>query len=253
MSLYRCLIVALSGGLLAVTGLAGIAQAQELALRQCAVPRELVLDEPRLPLLAKRFQDHQPVTIVVIGGASTAGSAASDEGHSYPRRLEEALRRGHPGATITVINQGGTQRQTAEEMVARFPRDVFANNPDLVIWETGTVDAVRGIDIEEFTEALGAGIDAVRQHKAELMLVDAQYNPETSSIINFSPYLDALHRAADLDGIYVFRRYDMMRYWSDAGSFDFVARSRARQVALAGEIYRCLGERMADAVNYAAR
>ena len=252
MSLYRCLIVALSGGLLAVTGLAGIAQAQDLALRQCAAPVDLVQDEPRWPLLAKRFHDGAPVTIVVIGGASTAGSAAGDESRSYPHRLEEALRRAHPGALITVVNQG-VPRQTAEEMVARFPRDVFANNPDLVIWETGTVDAVRGIDIEEFTEALGAGIDAVRQHKAELMLVDAQYNPETSSIINFSPYLDALHRAADLDGIYVFRRYDMMRYWSDAGSFDFVARSRARQVALAGEIYRCLGERMADAVNYAAR
>jgi hypothetical protein len=253
MSPYRRSIVALCGGLLVAAGLAGAAAAQETVLRQCAVPRELVLDDPRLPMLAKRFQDHQPVTIVVIGGASTAGSAAGDEGHAYPHRLEEALRRAHPGATITVINEGGTQRQSAEEMVARFPRDVFANNPDLVIWETGTVDAVRGIDIQEFTVALGAGIDAVRQHKAELMLVDAQYNPETSSIINFSPYLDALHRTADLDEIYVFRRYDMMRYWSDAGSFDFVARSRARQVALAGEVYRCLGERMADAVDYAAR
>ena len=54
------------------------------------------------------------------------------------------------------------------------------------------------------------------------MLIDMQYNSGTASVINFEPYLDALHRAADLHDVYLFRRFDIMRYWSDEGMFDIV-------------------------------
>lgn len=220
---------------------------------QCAAPSELLDSGVRLPELAKRLHARQPITIVAIGGASTAGTAAGDgEGNAYPRRLEEALQRRHPGVPITVINKG-VPRQTTDEMVARFPSDVFALHPTLVIWETGTVDAVRSIDVEGFAEALESGIAALLRQHAEIMLVDMQYNPKTSSLINFEPYLDTLHRTADLQEVYSFRRYDLMRYWSDSGRFDLVDVPNGRQAALAGEIYRCLGERMADAIDHAAR
>jgi hypothetical protein len=37
---------------------------------------------------------------------------------------------------ITVINRG-VNGETAQEMLARFDRDVFAANPDLVLWQAG--------------------------------------------------------------------------------------------------------------------
>ncbi len=137
----------------------------------------MIEDDPRFPALARRFHAKQPVTIVVIGGASTAGTAAgAGEANAYPHRLEEALRRRHPGVPISVINKG-IPRQSAEDMVARFAEDVLPLDPNLVIWETGTVDAVRGIDVEDFAAAIQSGADLLRQHKAEIMLVDMQYNP----------------------------------------------------------------------------
>jgi lysophospholipase L1-like esterase len=219
----------------------------------CAAPHDLIVDDPRFPLLARRFHAKQPVTIVVIGGASTAGTAAGEgEANAYPHRLEEALRRRHPGVPITVINQG-IPRQSAQDMVDRFAQDVIPHDPNLVIWETGTVDAVRGIDVEDFAAAIQAGASLLRKHKAEIMLVDMQYNPRTNSIINFEPYIETMRQIADLEEIYVFRRYDIMRYWSDAGSFDLVNVPKGKQAGLAEQIYRCLGERMADAIDYAAR
>jgi len=219
------------------------------AAASCAVSPELLEDEPGFPNLARRLKAGQPVTIVAIGGASTAGAAAGPEAaNSFPSRLEEALRKRHPNGAITVINRG-VPRQTAREMLERFPADVLAHKPALVIWETGTVDAVRDLDVEDFAAALKEGIDTLHDHKIDVMLVDMQFNPRTSSIINFEPYLDALHRTADLEDVYLFRRYDIMRAWSDSGRFDLVGVPAGKQAALAQEIYRCLGDAMADAID----
>ncbi len=227
--------------------------ALEPASAVCAAPHDLIVDDPRFPALARRFHAKQPVTIVVIGGASTAGTAAgAGEANAYPHRLEEALRQRHPGVPISVVNKG-IPRQSAEDMVARFTKDVLSYDPNLVIWETGTVDAVRGIEVGDFAAAIQSGADLLRQHKTEIMLVDMQYNPQTSSIIDFDPYLETMRQIADLEEIHVFRRYDIMRYWSDQGSFDLVNVPKGKQAGLAEEIYRCLGERMADAIDYAAR
>ena len=225
------------------------AMAEEQQHDKCAAPAELIQDDPQLAKLGQQLQQHQPLVIVVIGGASTAGTSPDS---SYPYFLEATLRQRHPGQTITVINRG-VAGQTTEQMAARFPKDVYPAKPNLVVWETGTVDAVRGEDVDAMAQAVGNGIDAIQNHGAETMLVDMQYNPSTVSVINFEPYLDALHQTADQENVYLFKRYDLMKYWIDAGEFDFINLPRAKRLSLAREFYECLGERLADAIEYAAR
>jgi lysophospholipase L1-like esterase len=219
------------------------------AKSKCAAPTELLRDDPQLPRVAEQLRKQQPLVIVVIGGASTAGMSPDS---SYPFFLEAALRQHHPGEDITVINKG-VPGQTTEQMATRFPKDVYPARPNLVIWETGTVDAVRGQDVDAMAEAVTGGLNDIRSHGAEAMLVDMQYNPSTVSVINFEPYLDALHQTADQQNVYMFKRFELMKYWIDAGEFDFINVPRDRRLPLAREFYTCLGERLADAVDYAAR
>lgn len=217
----------------------------------CRVPADLISSDRRLPALAQRLHDKRPVTIVAIGGASTAGTAAGGNGqNAYPHYLELALQQRHKDVPITVLNKG-VARQTASEMIERFPRDVYANNPALVLWEVGTVDAVRETDLDDFATSLVDGVEALKQHGFEVILIDMQYNPSTVSVIDFEPYFDALHRAADLEYIYLFKRFDIMRYWSEAGIFDFVNVAKENRVALAEQVYQCLGEGLADAIDAA--
>jgi lysophospholipase L1-like esterase len=216
---------------------------------KCAAPAELLEDDPQLPKVSEQLRQHQPVVIVVIGGASTAGTSPDS---SYPYFLEAALRRRHPGEDITVINKG-IAGQTTEQMATRFPKDVYPTKPNLVIWETGTVDAVRGEDVDGVAQAVTDGLSDIGNHGAEVMLMDMQYNPSTVSVINFEPYLDALHQSADQQNVYMFKRYDLMKHWIDAGEFDFISVPREKRLSLAREFYACLGERLADAVEYAAR
>ncbi|HXQ49680.1 MAG TPA: GDSL-type esterase/lipase family protein [Stellaceae bacterium] len=218
----------------------------------CQVPRDILEDDPKLKLTGAALRDKKPLTIVAIGGASTGGTAAGNGAVSgYPHRLEEALRRRHPGALVTVVNRG-VPRQTTEEMIARFATDVIPFAPTLVIWETGTVDAVRGNDVDAFADALAKGIAALRQQNFDVLLVNMQYNPSTGSVINFEPYLEAMRHAADLEDVYLFRRYEIMKYWSENGTFDFVDVPKEQRVTLAEQVYQCLGDTLAEAIDYAA-
>jgi len=236
-------------GLLTVALLGEVRPTAAEAAVDCSAPRELIEDEPRLPALAQHFKDHQPVTIVVIGGASTAGTAPDN---AYPHFLEGALRHRHPDTPVKVVNRGITG-QTTEQMSARFAKDVYPDQPSLVIWEAGTVDAVRSEDVNAFADAITDGIAAIQEHKAEIMLMDMQYNPSTVSVINFEPYLDALHQTATLQDVYMFQRFEIMKYWSETSVFDFSSVPREKRASQAREIYECLGERLADAIDFAAR
>lgn len=219
----------------------------------CEVPAELMDDDVRLPALAEQVHAKHPITIVVIGGASTAGLASGEaEGDSYPRRLQTVMRQRHPDLPITVLNKG-VARDTTQEMFNRFARDVFAFAPNLVIWETGTFDATRSIDVDVFAGALEAGLADLREHKLETMLIDMQYSRSTASVINFSPYLDAMEHTADVEGAYLFRRFEMMKYWSESGVFNFIDVPREHRAQLASEVYECLAERLADAIEHAMR
>jgi len=219
----------------------------------CKVPQELVQDEPRLPVLAERLHDKRPITIVAIGGASTAGTASGNAAEdAYPHRLQDVLQRRHPGVPITVLNKG-VSRDTTQDMVNRFPRDAFAFSPNLVIWETGTFDAARSIDVDVFANALEAGLMELRERNLEIILIDMQYSRSTASVINFEPYLEAMEHMADVDGIYLFRRFEMMKYWSESGVFSFADIPQERRQQVARDVYECLAERLADAIDYATR
>jgi hypothetical protein len=44
-----------------------------------------------------------------------------------------------------------------------------------------------------------------------------------------------------------------MKYWSDAGVFNFTDVPKDERRQLAAMVYACLGERLADAIAYAVR
>ncbi len=217
------------------------------------MPAEIVADDPKLKATAEHFAAKKPVTIVVIGGASTAGTASGNGDQlGYPRRLQEALRRRHPGLAITVLNKG-VPRQTTADMVQRFAtRRVFGEPDAGHLGDRHGRCRARQRCGPVRRRSLQRGIAALRQHNFDVMLINMQYNPSTGSVINFEPYLEALNHAADINDVFMFHRFEIMKYWSESGVFDFVDVPKERRVALAQEVYRCIGESLAEAIDHAA-
>jgi acyl-CoA thioesterase I len=218
----------------------------------CDVPDELMQVDDKLPHLAERLRAEQPVRIIAIGGASTTGLAAGSSDLAYPHRLQEILTRWYPSSSITVVNRG-VPRQTARQMLERFPTDVIPEDPVLVIWETGTTDAVRGVGVDDFAATLQAGIDELKAHDIDIMLVDLQFSHSTTTVIDFEQYLNALHRVGDVNDVNVFPRFEMMRYWSEQNVFNFDGVAKDERASLAAKVYECIAGKLADAVRVALR
>jgi acyl-CoA thioesterase I len=218
----------------------------------CDIPDELIQVDDKLPHLAERLQAKEPVKIVAIGGASTTGLAAGSSDLAYPHRLQEILTHWYPASPITVVNRG-VPRQTAQQMLERFPSDVFAEDPVLVIWETGTTDAVRGVGVDDFAAALQTGIDDLKARGIDIMLVDMQFSHSTATVIDFERYLNALHRVGDVNDITVFPRFEMMRFWSEQNIFNFDGVAKDERASLAAKVYECIAGKLAEAIRLALR
>jgi hypothetical protein len=219
---------------------------------ECPVPSDLLEVPFKLPHLTARLRDKEPVTIVAIGGGSTKGAAAGSPDLAYPQRLQVALAGFFPGVAITVKNEG-VARQSTRQMVERFAKDVFAEKPVLVVWETGITDAVRGTDTDEFGAALQSGIEEVKNRAIDIVLVDMQFSRRAATVIDFEHYLEMIHKVGEVNGIYVFPRFALMRYWSEQNVFNFDDVAESERTKLAAKVYDCLGRTLAEAIRSAAK
>ena len=236
-------------GMLAVMTPAAPGRAAEPS--ECATPPELMEAAVQLPHLAARLKAHQSATIVAIGGASTIGQAAGSPELSYPHQLGQILAQDYPKGSITVVNKG-VPRQSARQNLERFPTDVFAEDPVLVIWETGINDAVRGTDVDDFAATLQTGVDQLKNRAIDIIMVDMQFSKSATALINFEAYLKALHRVGDLAEVYVLPRYEMMHYWSDQKVFNFDEVAPDDRAKLAARVYDCIAHKLAQVIRRAA-
>jgi lysophospholipase L1-like esterase len=234
-------------GPLAAAGLFVFAIQAAAAPPSCAVADDYFVDEPPLPHTVAALTAGKTVTVVAIGGASTQGRAAENPEMAWPARMAAALAARFPGAKVNAINRG-VSRHTAEDMLARFGREVLPARPDLVVWETGTTDAVRGVDIDAFRATLQAGIDMVHAARIELILMDMQFSQRSNAVINLDRYSAVMRDVADAADVPFFRRHDLMRAWAEGGVIDLEVSNPKQRKAIAARLYDCIGRAVAGLV-----
>src|SRR5580700_11031801 len=106
-----------------------------------------------LPATREAVIHDNPITVVALGSSSTQGAGASTPDHTYPARLEALLRATWPGAKVVVKNRG-IGGETIDAILERLDADVIAARPTLVIWQVGTNEILRGMDLEKFDAML---------------------------------------------------------------------------------------------------
>ncbi|MCA3246112.1 MAG: SGNH/GDSL hydrolase family protein [Azospirillum sp.] len=213
----------------------------------CRVPRAVFVDESRLPLIAKKVQERKRLTIVALGSSSTQGIGASGPDAAWPARFEADLKRRLPDLRVDVHNRAKA-RESADQMLKRLRGDVLALRPDLVIWETGTADAVRAVEIDHFAGHLDDGIAQIAATGAETVMVTPQYARDTARLIAFQPYIDAMNQVGLRRDVLVFPRYEAMRFWTESGAMKFENVPRAEMTKVADALYDCLGRQIARIV-----
>ncbi|MDX2259704.1 MAG: SGNH/GDSL hydrolase family protein [Hyphomicrobiaceae bacterium] len=214
----------------------------------CEAPPGLLRLAGPAPSLRTAFDRFAPVRILALGSSSTAGTGASTVAHSYPERLERSLRASFPRLSIEVLNRG-VGGELASDMLARLDRDVLAERPTLVIWQTGVNDALRGVPMAEFASVLIEGIGRIRSAGSDVILLDPQFFPRAATLSTYMAYGAAMRHVGRELGVPVFRRYELMRHLVDSAQFrteDLLAPDRFHQNDVS---YACLGETLADALS----
>jgi GDSL-like lipase/acylhydrolase family protein len=233
--------------LLALLVLAGPAWAELPA--ECRVAAHLA--EPNFPLpKVTRALAEKKFNILVVGAGSSQLPGANGAKNAYPARLQQALADQLKGVEIKVTTDIKASR-TAAEMVKVLPTDLDAAKPALMIWQTGTTDAMRAVDPDQFSQALDQGINIARSAGADVVLVNAQYSPRTESMIALSTYSEDMRWVALQQEVPLFDRFSIMRLWSDLGTFDLY--SATKKLDIAERVHDCIGRLLADLVIAAAK
>ena len=240
-----------SGAVLALSLLAGLAASglarAEDAPQACEVPPYLLSTESLLPKVTEAVKNGRPLNILVVGSRSSTIAASADS--AYPAQLQAALKEKLPSiqVNLSVELQPG---KTAEETDTTLVKLVEAKRPTLVIWQTGTVDAMRSIDPDDFRSAVDEGVVALQNAGTDVVLVNLQYSPRTETMISAPPYLDNLRVVAQQHEVPLFDRFAIMRHWNEAGDFDLFSTSHG--VELAKQVHACLGRALSKFVIDAA-
>jgi hypothetical protein len=227
--------------------LTAAAACAEEAAEPCDVPAYLLTSDSSLPKVAEAVKSAQPLNIVVVGSRSS--TIPSSEASAYPARLLAMLKEKLPAVPINLsVELEGAK--TAEEVATGLAKLAEAKKPTLVIWQTGTVDAMRSVDPDDFRGAIDDGVGALQNAGADVVLINLQYSPRTETMISAPPYLDNLRVVAQQHDVPLFDRFAIMHHWNDTGDFDLFSTSHG--IELAKRVHACLGRALSKFVIDAA-
>ena len=225
--------------------LAGAAFAAE----PCDVPGYLLFGSNELKHVAEAVQKQHKLTIAVVGTGSSILAGPDGPRSAYPARLEAVLKQKLPGIDVKVVSLVRT-RMTTEDLAKGMEKMLADEKPDLVIWQTGTLDAIRRIDPDEFRAALDEGVETLHKGGVDVILMNMQYSPRTDIMVPLGPYADNMRHVAQQHEIPLFDRLAIMRHWSDTGAFDLYAAGKDN--VLAQRVHDCIGRGIASMIIDAA-
>jgi lysophospholipase L1-like esterase len=213
----------------------------------CRCPAELVALGGTLPHAAAEVRAHHALRIVALGSSSTYGTGASGEAATYPSRLQAELAQKFPGVDLEVINKG-VPGEVAADMVGRFERDVLALSPDLVVWQTGTNDALRNLPVDQFARLTAEGVERLHAANIDVVLMEPQYSPKLVQQPHYADYVEALRTIGHVAGAPVVRRFDIMKSWTASGQFVDATMLQSDNLHMRDASYACLGWVVAESI-----
>ena len=213
----------------------------------CDVPASLLESGSALQKVAATVKEGRPLKVLVIGSRSS--TLGSDAANAYPARMQAALKDKLPQLTVDLSVEIQASK-SAEEVGSSLVKLMEGKTPTLVIWQTGTVDAMRSVDPDEFRTAVEEGVVALQNAGADVILMNPQYSPRTETMISVPPYIDNLRAVAQAHDIPLFDRFAIMRQWNEQGDFDLF--SAAHGIDLAKRVHDCLGRALAKFIIDAA-
>jgi acyl-CoA thioesterase I len=247
------------------------------AASPCDAPEDLTGDTAPLPHVAAVLKPDSTLNVLTVGSATVFGpseslqsgtitgqalglgntnpqqntSPATLTDTAFPLQMAQDLRATIPGLNVKVTVRGGRGMQ-ASEMLNILRSELKTTHYDMVIWQTGTVEAVHNVPTGSFYQTLSDGSALIAASGADLVLVDPQFSRFLHAAANVDPYSQTLREIAAQPGAVLFHRFDLMRFWSAEGQIDMERTPRAQRLKILEQLHACLGQALARLVTASA-
>jgi acyl-CoA thioesterase-1 len=201
--------------------------------------------------LKAKLQRREPVRILAIGSSSTEGAGASSPRKTYPSQLQAKL--SASWRVDTVVTNAGRSGEVAAATVNRLQKLLAGDKPDLVIWQVGTNDALRGEREDALRAAVAKGVNASLTAGVEMILMDPQYLPSLSERNRYERYVRIVDDVGSERQVSVLSRYALMRGWAQSSPEELAASLSADGLHLSDRGYDCLAGVLAERLDGAMR
>ena len=204
-------------------------------------------DSFRRPLrgLRKAVREKRAPKVLAIGSSSTVGVGASRPSNSYIARLETDLEKNFVGIDFEIAGRG-MSGEVAEGQSARMKDTVAETKPDLVLWQVGTNDALRHVDIASFKQCLRRTLNWLAENKFDVVLVDPQYSDKLAKDSYYELIVNAVAEVAREQRVLLVDRFEAMRELSRQRGDTFYL--TADDLHLNDNGHRCMAEQLARSI-----
>ena len=221
-------------------------EAVDLSLSpECRVPGSKLYTLASLRRVKRALREHRTIKVLAIGSSSTLGVGASSPAASYPARLEGELEKLFPGVDVDVVKRG-ISGEIAAGAADRLRDTVAEVEPDLLVWQVGTNDALARVELKTFSDSLDETLKWLQAHKIDVVLVDPQYTASLAADDNYSHIVQAIEGIARKNRVPLVHRYEATRYLADHKEGGSLSRDQFQLNDLG---YRCMAEHVARAVT----
>lgn len=175
--------------------------------KACRVPEIFLTFDSDLKRTERLVDRSQPVRILLIGPQPDRRALSQKK----RGRLEMELNRRLPDIAFTIVEEG-PQPSLAREDVQRIRAAVDEVQPDLVIWQVGTGDALAATDPDDFARTLERAADDLRGRDIDLVLIDPPFVPNVPHEKLYGRIVKQIDAISDQEKMNVVQQYAATTY-----------------------------------------
>jgi lysophospholipase L1-like esterase len=209
--------------------------------KSCQPGARALAEDSALPNVAAALAKNKTLRILAMGAAPGRIGRTG----SYTGIIETMLQRALKGTDVVIINRG-VSGELAAGAAIRMRNEVALENPDLVLWQVGTNDALAYVPFEEFAAVVSDQIAWLKRHNVDVVLVGLQFAPRMARDEHYVQIRETLRKIAANENVPVVRFYEAMQIVSGATEETLPV---AEEFERNEDGYNCLAQYVARAIT----
>jgi len=198
--------------------------------------------ETSLPNVAAALAKRKTLRILTMGSAPGRIGA---HGGSYTGVIETMLESALKGIDVEIINRG-VSGELAAAAATRMRNEVALDEPDLVLWQVGTNDALAYVPTADFAATLREQIAWLKAHHIDVVLVGLQFAPQMLRDAHYVEIRETLRKLAAEENVPVVRFFEAMQIVNGAAQTNLPVPDEFERNEGG---YNCLAQYVAQAIT----